>query len=292
MRILLLGAGYSARAFARLAGGEAEWIAGTTRDEAGFSLLEAASIRPVQFDGKEISTEMSDVLAGATHLVHSVPPGRDGDPLLRLLPGGLANTMPALKWTGYFSTVGVYGNHDGAVVDEMSECHATAPRGLARIKAEWDWQATGAVAGVPVAVLRLAGIYGPGRNAFVKLRDGTARRIAKAGQVFSRIHVDDIAGATRHLALARTSGIFNLADDEPAPPQDVIAFAASLMGVEPPPEIPYEEAEMTPMARSFYADSRHVSNAKLRAGGYNLRFPDYRRALQAMWEDGTWDGNH
>ena len=146
----------------------------------------------------------------------------------------------------------------------------------------------GKASGITVAVLRLAGIYGPGRNAFTKLEDGSAHRIVKQGQLFSRIHVADIAAATRHLAESGVGGIFNLADNEPAPPQDVIAYAARLMGVEPPPEIPFEEAEISAMARSFYADSRRVSNAKLSASGYELQYPDYRTALSAMWRDGSW----
>ena len=288
MRILLLGAGYSAQAFARAIAPEADWIAGTTREKDRFGALERAGIRPLHFDGSKIEPQLAEAMSEATHLVHSAAPGEGGDPLLKRLPLPLAEAMPRLEWIGYYSTVGVYGNHDGGWVDEQSECRATSRRGLARIRAERDWFAAGETAGAAVAVLRLAGIYGPGRNAFTKLESGNAQRIVKPGQLFSRIHVDDIAGFTRHLALGRTGGIFNLADDEPAPPQDVIAFAAGLMGVEPPPEIPFAQAEMSPMARSFYADSRRVSNAKLRGSGYTLRFPHYRDALAAMWRDGDW----
>lgn len=288
MRLLLLGAGYSARALARRIAGEAEWIAGTTRGTDNFSALEEAGIRPVPFDGSRIVPELAELMAGATHLVHSAAPDDAGDPLLRLLPEPLTEAMPQLQWVGYYSTVGVYGNHDGAWVDEKSECRAGSKRGRARIEAEQAWLAAGETAGVAVAVLRLAGIYGPGRNAFIKLDDGSAHRIVKPGQLFSRIHVDDIAGLTRHLALSGTGGVFNLADDEPAAAEAVIAFAAELMGIEPPPEIPFEDAELSPMARSFYEDSRRVSNAKLRDSGYVLRFPNYREGLAAMWRDGSW----
>ncbi|MEX0954847.1 MAG: SDR family oxidoreductase [Rhizobiaceae bacterium] len=290
MRILLLGAGYSAREFARQIANEADWIAGTTRDKERFGALERAGIRPVHFDGLKIEPELAEVMAQATHVVHSAAPGEGGDPLLRHLTEPITEAMPNLLWAGYYSTVGVYGNHDGDWVDEESECRATSRRGRARIDAERDWIAAGETAGVAVAVLRLAGIYGPGRNAFTKLESGVAHRIVKPGQVFSRIHVDDIAGFTRHLALGRTGGIFNLADDEPAPPQDVIAFAAGLMGVPPPPETPFEDAELSAMARSFYADSRRVSNARLRASGYTLCFHNYRDALTAMWREGNWRG--
>ncbi len=290
MRILLLGAGYSARELARQAVGDAEWVAGTTREKENFARLEQAGIRPVHFDGSKIGPELADVMAGATHLIHSAAPDQEGDPLLRLLPDPISEAMPALEWIGYFSTVGVYGNHEGAWVSETSECRARSTRGVARIEAEHAWMRAGETANVPVAVMRLAGIYGPGRNAFVKLKDGTARRIVKEGQLFSRIHVHDIAGFARHLARAGISGVFNVADDEPAPPQDVIAFAAGLMGVDPPPEVPFEEAELSPMARSFYMDSRRISNAGLRASGYELLFPNYRDALTAMWRDRSWRG--
>jgi len=288
MRMLLFGAGYSARALAREIAGDVEWIAGTTRDEARFGTLEAAGIRPILFDGEAVGAELAAAMAETTHLVHSAAPGHGGDPLLRLLPEPLGEAMPKLAWVGYYSTVGVYGDHGGAWVDETSECRAKSKRGRARIDAERAWQAAGETAGIAVAILRLAGIYGPGRNAFTKLEAGTAHRIVKQGQLFSRIHVADIAGFTRRLALEGAGGMFNLADDEPAPPQDVIACAADLMGVDPPPEVPFDEAELSPMARSFYMDSRRVSNAKLRASGYALRYPDYRTALTAMWRDGSW----
>ncbi len=290
MRLLLLGAGYSARTLTRLLAGEAEWIAGTVRSPEKFNVLEEAGIKPLAFDGSAIGPELQEVSAEATHLVHSAPPSNGSDPLLAQLSGSLRDAMPKLEWAGYFSTVGVYGNHDGGWVDEESECRATSRRGIARVEAEKAWLAVGQASEVPVAVLRLAGIYGPGRNAFTKLADGSAHRIVKEGQKFSRIHVADIAGFTRQLALARTGGVYNLADDEPAPPQDVITFAAETMGVEPPPEVPFEEAQLSPMARSFYADSRLVANAKLKVTGYRLQHPTYRDGLKAMWDDGSWRG--
>jgi nucleoside-diphosphate-sugar epimerase len=198
--------------------------------------------------------------------------------------------MPALRWIGYLSTVGVYGNHQGAWVDEETECRPVSKRAVARVAAEQSWLAAGGEAGVPVAILRLAGIYGPGRNALVNLERGTARRIVRPGQFFNRIHVDDIAGAVHHLATREIGGVFNVCDDEPGPPQDVIAFAASLMGVEPPREIPFEQAQMTPMARSFWSDNKRVSNRRLKQAGYAFRFPDHRLALASMWRDGSWRG--
>lgn len=288
MRWLLIGAGYSAQTFARLISSEAEAISGTTRDSSRFDALEAAGITPLQFDGASIPEALAREMSRATHLLHSAAPGNGADPLLGLLEGPLAETMPKLRWAGYLSTVGVYGNHAGNWVNEESACLATSKRGIARIHAEREWLDAGEAAGITVAVLRLAGIYGPGRNAFTKLEEGKAHRIVKKGQLFSRIHVADIAAAARYLAKRGIGGIFNLADNQPAPPQDVIAYAAELMGVEPPPEIPFEKAEMSPMARSFYADSRRVSNTRLLASGYVLEHPDYRTALSAMWRDGSW----
>ena len=164
-------------------------------------------------------------------------------------------------------------------------------RSVLRVAAEKDWLGFGREAGLPVAVLRLSGIYGPGRNAFVNLANGTARRLVKPGQVFNRIHVADIAGALSHLARQQTAGIFNVTDDLPAPPQDVVAYAAELMGIAPPPEIPFETAQLSPMARSFYGENKRVSNALIKEAGYSLAFPDYRSAFDRMWADGDWRGD-
>ena len=192
--------------------------------------------------------------------------------------------MPQLAWIGYLSTVGVYGDHGGAWVDETSECRPVSRRSIAaRSRPSRQWLALGETTALPVAVLRLSGIYGPGRNAFVNLANGTAKRLIKPGQVFNRIHVDDIAGALWHLAGSDIGGVFNVTDDEPAPPQDVVTYAAELMGVAPPPEIPFETAELSPMARSFYGENKRVSNAAIKAAGYGFQFPDYRSAFDRMW---------
>ncbi len=236
-----------------------------------------------------MSPEIADALSETTHLVISAAPGADGDPALNLLPERLGSAMPRLQWIAYLSTVGVYGDHGGAWVDETSECRPVSDRSVVRLAAEKAWMAAAAGADVPVAVLRLSGIYGPGRNALVNLAKGTARRIVKPGQVFNRIHVDDIAGALAHLARLDLGGVFNVTDDEPSPPQDVIEYAADLMGVTPPPEIPFDEADLSPMARSFYGELKRVSNARLSATGYRFRYPDYRSALDAMWREGTWE---
>ncbi len=288
-RILILGAGYSARAFARANPGGTE-IAGTTRTPEKRTALSAAGISPLLFADGQVGPDLDATLARATHLVVSAAPGEAGDPMLVALGERLRAGLPSLGWIGYLSTVGVYGDHGGAWIDETAACRPVSRRSVQRVAAEQQWLRLGEAARLPVAVLRLAGIYGPGRNAFVNLANGTARRLVKPGQVFNRIHVDDIAGALWHLAAARLGGLWNVADDEPAPPQDVVAYAAELMGLPPPPETDFATAELSPMARSFYGENKRVSNARLKAAGYAFLFPDYRTGLELLWAEGRWDG--
>jgi nucleoside-diphosphate-sugar epimerase len=289
-RFFIFGAGYSGREFGRLLAG-ASPVAGTSRSPEKFERLRAAGIEPLTFDGETFSDPVRHALAKTTHLVISTAPGEAGDPVLAAGRDVLLADAPELKWIGYLSTVGVYGDHGGAWVDESGETQPASRRSQLRVAAEQDWLTFGHERGIPVAVLRLSGIYGPGRNAFVNLAKGTARRLAKPGQVFNRIHVADIAGALNHLASGRTAGIFNVTDDEPAPPQDVVAYAAQLMGVEPPPEIPFDTAQLSPITRSFYGENKRVSNARIKALGYRFAFPDYRTALEAMWAADNWRGD-
>lgn len=290
MHVLILGAGYSGTAIAKVLAPAAQSVSGTTRAPEKLARLKAAGIEPLLFDGDAISPELADAMARATHLVQSIAPGRLGDPMFRAATPPLEALLPKLQWVGYLSTVGVYGDHGGAWVDETSECRPVSRRSTMRLKAEQEWLELGRQIGVPVAVLRLSGIYGPGRNAFVNLANGTARRLVKKDQVFNRIHVADIAGVLWHLADSRLGGIFNVTDDLPAPPQDVVAYAAGVMGVEPPPEIPFDTADLTPMARSFYGENKRVSNAAIKAAGYAFRYRDYRTAFDAMWAEGNWKG--
>ena len=289
VRLFVFGAGYSGRAIARAVLDEGGTAAGTTRSPEKADALRAAGIEPFLFDGAALSPEIEAALAETTHLVVSIAPS-ETDPVLVVAGDTVVQKMPALRWIGYLSTVGVYGDHAGAWVDEEAECRPVSPRSRERLEAERQWLALSEATGVSAAVLRLSGIYGPGRNALLNLENGTARRIVKKDQVFNRIHVDDIAGAALLLGTGGIGGVFNLSDDEPSPPQDVVAYAAALMGVEPPPEIPFEEAEMTPMARSFYGECKRVSNARLKAAGYRFRFPDYRTALEHLWQSGEWRG--
>ncbi|UCI08166.1 SDR family oxidoreductase [Mesorhizobium sp. B1-1-8] len=285
-RVFIFGAGYSGMAFAR-ANAHGARIVGTTRSAEKFEVLRQAGIAPLRFEGT-LTPEIGDALADRTHLVVSVAPEESGDPVLNAAREAIKARMPALEWIGYLSTVGVYGDHRGAWVDETTACKPVSKRSVMRVAAEEEWLRLGQEIGRPVAILRLSGIYGPGRNALVSLEDGTARRLVKPGQVFNRIHCDDIAGALWHLAAKNLGGIFNVTDDEPAPPQDVVAYAAGLMGIEPPPEIPFETAQLSPMARSFYSENKRVANKAIKAAGYGFRFPNYRSALDRMWADGNW----
>lgn len=287
-RLFIFGAGYSGKAFARQAP-KGVAMSGTTRSADKVAALQASGISPLLFDGK-LTAEIRAALAETTQLVVSAAPGDAGDPVLDAAHEAIAHHMPKLRWIGYLSTVGVYGDHGGKWIDETADCRPTSGRSQARLEAEQQWHELGEEIGRPVAILRLSGIYGPGRNAFVNLENGTAKRLVKKDQVFNRIHVEDIAGALWHLLDADRGGVFNVTDDEPAPPQDVVAYAAQLMGVDAPPEIPFETAQLSPMARSFYGENKRVANAEIRAAGYEFRFPNYRAAFDRMWADGSWRG--
>jgi hypothetical protein len=282
-RLFCFGLGYSAETLAKRLAAKGWSIAGTARDLENIERLRGEGYEVVRFTGEAGNAQMTELLAGATHLLHSIPPGPEGDPVLRHYRAGIAR-LPTLDWVGYLSTVGVYGNSAGAVVDESAQPHPNNERTRARVVAESAWLALGEEMGRPAQVFRLAGIYGPGRSALDKLRAGTARRIVKPEQVFNRIHVEDIASVLEaSIARPRAGAIYNVADDEPAPPQDVVTYAAELLAIEPPPEVPFKEADLTPMARSFYGDSRRVANALIKSElGVRLAYPNYRQGLKAL----------
>ena len=274
--LLSLGHGYSAQALARRLLPQGWHIIGTTRSAAGAADLRATGIEALVWPGEDVSL----ALARATHVLTSVAPV-DGDPVLRALGPQIAAARPG--WVGYLSTTAVYGHHSGDWVDETTPLAPTTARGTARVKAEADWAALG----LPLHIFRLAGIYGPGRGPFEKVRDGTARRIHKAGQVFSRIHVDDIANVLHAALLRPNPGIYNVCDDDPASPEDILGLAAEMLGLPPPPIVPYEQAEMTPMARSFYAENKRVRNDRIKTVlGVTLDFPTYREGLAAILASG------
>ncbi|MEP7239345.1 MAG: SDR family oxidoreductase [Devosia sp.] len=286
MNFFFFGMGYSSLATARaihdLVDASAA-IAGTTRTEEGCERLAESPYRLHVFDGVRPGATLGPELRAATHLVLSIPPGEDGDPALRLHRADL-DAAKSLQWLCYFSTVGVYGDFDGAWIDESAPTRPGNRRSQQRVEAEEAWRDYAAARGLPLLTLRLAGIYGPGRSAFDKLREGTARRIVKPGQVFNRIHVEDIGRVTALAAERRLAGTFNLSDDEPAPPQDLVAYAADKMGVPVPPDVPFETAQMTEMARSFYGDNKRVSSAAIKqALGIELLYPNYPAGLDAIF---------
>lgn len=290
MHVMIFGAGYSGKAIANALKTEAASVCGTTRSQDKLPNLAAAGMTPLLFDGAHLSGDLIAAMGNVTHLVQSIAPGKDGDPLLALVGGDLKKLLPNLKWVAYLSTVGVYGDHHGAWVDETTPCRPVSARSVERVTAEAAWTEAAQKADVPLSILRLSGIYGPGRNAFMNFEKGTARRLVKKDQVFNRIRVEDIGAALAFLALRNERGIFNVTDGEPCPPQDVVSFAATLMGVEPPPEQAFETADLTPMARSFYGENKRVSNAKIRALGFDFRFPEYRLSLKQLWENDLWRG--
>jgi len=279
--LLSLGHGYSARALARRLG--SGWrVIGTTRSPEKAAALREEGVEPRVWPG----TDLADDIAEATHILASAAPGEDGDPFLQRLGGALERVRPA--WVGYLSTTGVYGDHGGGWVDEETELAPGTERGRRRALAEEQWRSVSEQGGWPLAIFRLAGIYGPGRGPFEKVRSGEARRIVKPGQVFSRIHVEDIAqvveAAMNRPGEAAPGGTaFNVCDDEPAPPEDVLAHAADLIGAPRPPEVPFDAAEMSPMARSFYSESKRVRNDRMKTRlGVSLLYPTYREGLAAL----------
>lgn len=278
--LLSFGHGYSARALTSLLLSEGWQVTGTTRSADKAEQLEQQGVRPRIWPGDDLS----DVIAQATHILISAAPGIDGDPVLAEWRSELAARGSDLHWVGYLSTTGVYGDHQGGWVDESSALTPSTRRGKLRVEAEAAWRALAEESGLPLHIFRLAGIYGPGRGPFAKVRNGTARRIIKQNQVFSRTHVDDIARVL-HASIHQPNpgAIYNVCDDDPAPPQDVIACAAELLGLPLPPEEPFETAEMSPMARSFYADSKRVRNDRIKQElGVVLKYPTYKECLTAM----------
>ena len=276
--LLSIGHGFSARALAPLLIRRGWRVIGTTRSPAKSGQLERQGVETLIWPGHRLPLEQ------VSHLLTSVAPKDDGDPVLNEMADRLRRARN-LEWVGYLSTTGVYGDHAGGWVDEDAPLTPSTKRGQARVDAEAAW----AELGLPLHIFRLAGIYGPGRGPFAKVRNGTARRIIKENQVFSRIHVEDIA-ATVLASIERPNpgAIYNVCDDDPAPPQDVIAHAAELLGLPVPPAVPFEEADMSPMARSFYSDSKRVKNERIKAElGVRLKYPDYKTGLAALLAEET-----
>ena len=286
--LVCFGLGYSAEHFVGTFGDGFERIVGTVRGAERAAVLSAhlaGRLKALVFDGTSANPDVASAIGHADCALVSVPPNENGDPVLAAFGDALAHARH-LRTIVYLSTVGVYGDHAGEWVDETTPPQPGSARSRARLDAERAWQRLGARCGAAVAILRLAGIYGPGQNALVQIEQGNARRIVKPGQVFNRIHVADIAQAIDAAFARKVGGIFNVADDEPSAPGDPLAFAAQLLGRDPPPEVPFEEAAplLSPMALSFWQECRRVRNDRLkRELGVSLLYPTYREGLRALF---------
>jgi nucleoside-diphosphate-sugar epimerase len=267
--LLCFGFGFSAQALARHMNHDEWQITGTSRSVEGAAAITSQGYEGVRFN------DLYAIPATVTHIVSSVPPDADGDPVARRFSKDLERPF---EWISYLSTTGVYGNHHGGWVDEDTPLTPNTERGARRVAAEQAWSQYSA------HIFRLAGIYGPGRNVILNLRDGTAKRVIKPGQIFSRIHVEDIAGLLlASMAKPNPGRAYNVADDEPCPPQDVVEYAAKLLGLPVPHDVPFEQAQLSAMARSFYEDSKRVSNARVKQElGYQFKYPSFRDGLKGL----------
>jgi nucleoside-diphosphate-sugar epimerase len=287
MRALFFGLGFSSQKTAQFMHASGQFVdtLGTVRTAAKANTLADCYHRALIFDGTQKGPDVGPALkSGITHVILSIAPDENGDPVLRHHRAEL-DAAEDLQWLCYYSTVGVYGDFGGDWIDETVPLVPRNMRSDYRVIAEQQWRDYAAERGLPLTILRLAGIYGPGRSTFDKLREGTARRVIKPGQVFNRIHVEDIARVTLLAAQQRLDGTFNMADDEPAPPQDVIAYAAGMIGMAVPPGLPFETTEMTPMQKSFYRDNKRVSNRAIKAAlGIEMLYPNYRAGLAQVLE--------
>ncbi|MEI8178696.1 SDR family oxidoreductase [Aestuariivirga sp.] len=280
--ILFFGLGFSAKALAERLARQGWTVSATSRSETGAAAIRAMGYRGLVFDGsKPLPPEALD---GVTHVVNSAPPGDDGDPVLRQHAADFAARAQQFQWVAYLSTTGVYGDHGGGLVTEDTPLTPNTERGHKRLLAETQWLELWRTDGLPVMIFRLAGIYGPGRNQLLSLIDGTAKRVIKQGQIFSRIHVADIANTLQaSIAHPHPGRAYNVCDDEACPPQDVVEFGAELLGLAVPPDVPFEAAQLSPMAKSFYADSKRVSNDRIvKELGVRLSYPTYREGLAAI----------
>lgn len=278
--LLSFGHGFSAQALAPMLL-ERDWrVIGTSRSESKAVAIAQSGVEPRIWPG----ANMEPALNAATHVLISAGPSDQGDPVLAELSDQIAKRASQFEWVGYLSTTGVYGDHQGGWVDETTPLTPATKRGQLRVKAEAAWQA---IPNLPLHIFRLAGIYGPDRGPFAKVRNGAARRIIKQGQVFSRTHVEDIAQVLMaSIERPNAGAIYNLCDDDPAPPQDVIGYAAELLGVPIPEAVDFETADMTPMARSFYAESKKVRNDRIKEElGVVLKYPDYKSGLKALFAE-------
>ncbi len=284
MRIVIFGLGFTSEAFWRIASPRFEAGLATVRTPEKAARLKSGTLDVAILNEHQADNKITDELNRADCVLVSIGPDQNGDPVLRRFADVIANST-SIRWIGYLSTIGVYGDHQGAWIDETAVLNPSHQRTENRVRVEKEWLKLGERSGKPVQIFRLAGIYGPGRNAIRNLEE-RAQRIVKPGQVFNRTHVEDIAQVLlASMAKPRAGAIYNVCDDKPAPPQDVLLYAAELIGRAPPPEVPFEQAVMSEMARSFYADNKRVKNDRIKQElGVTLRYPTYREGLRALYE--------
>ncbi len=284
--LFCFGLGYTATALGKVLLQQGWQVSGTCQTEDKQQELASLGFQATLFDGSTHSEAVAQLLGSATHLLQSIAPDEAGDPVLRVFAEDIQARANKIQWLGYLSTTAVYGDRQGGWVDETSDLAPQMPRGRWRMGAEKQWRSTMDDYGLPVHIFRLAGIYGPGRNQLNKLKAQKARRIIRKGQLFSRIHVDDIAQVlSASIQRPNPGAVYNVCDNEAAPPQDVIEFAARLLGIDPPPAELFEEAQLSDMARSFYSESKKVSNEKIKTElGVELKYPTYREGISALVE--------
>ncbi len=283
-RLFCFGLGFSSQALAKRLLPQGWDISGTARN--GQDRINVKGIPTYSFDGSQFTLEISEAISRATHLLITIPPQPSGDVVLENFAEEISKARN-LQWIGYLSSTGVYGDAKGECVDESSPLLASTDRNLRRIEVESAWLKIGQDHGLPVMIFRCVGIYGPGRNLLVSVRQGSARRIDKPDLVFSRIHSEDLAQTLEVSMKSPQPGeIYNVSDDSPSPPAEAVEYACSLLGVEPPPLVPYEEADLSPTARGFYITNKRVSNKKIKQElGVKLRYPDYRSGLRALFKE-------
>lgn len=280
-KLFCFGYGYTAEALAKILKPQGWKIVGTTTDPEKRDRMEAEGITAYLFDPTRPLPDTEEAFIGVTHMLFSIPPSEQGDPVYEAHGFDIAS-IRTLLWAGYLSTTGVYGDHGGNWIDEETPLAPTSRRGSLRQKAEEEWQSLAEFNDLPLHIFRLSGIYGPGRSVIESVQAGTAKRIDKPGHVFNRMHIDDIAATlAASIEKPKPGSIYNLADDMPAPSEELIAHACNLIGIEPPPLTPFSAAELAPMARSFYKDNKRVKNDKIKNElGVTLKFPDYKSGLE------------
>ncbi|AKK20312.1 NAD-dependent epimerase/dehydratase family protein [Candidatus Liberibacter africanus] len=284
MHLMIFGAGYTGKFIADEALQAGIHTSGTTRSVSNFPELQNKGISSFVFANQKIDTALREKLYYTTHIVQCIKPGNAGDPCIISMGEDFHRLVPHLKWIGYLSSTSVYGNREGQWVNENSFIHPISCIATQRVNAEKMWLSITKKLNIKVAILRLSGIYGPQRNPFITIKQKKSLRLIKQNQVFNRIRVEDIARSVIFLINNHLGGIFNISDDEPAPPQNIIMEAASLMEISPPPEKYFNITDISPITRFFYADNKRISNAKIKSLGFHFLYPNYRISLKQLWE--------